>query len=755
MVYLEPPFHLIEGVTVFSDHIDPLQFYFLPMMPHLTTIEDAELKKQIPQIQLIKYRGQAGGGGFLNFDVNLGIEPNRLENIQSKIKQLHNLRETPRLVPVPLIDGSVKLMILGKDSSVAPAAPTDKPPFVVKMAHSVKPSLYGDNQACFSVELDEAGATVVEKAFEGELLPIGIVYSLDYWGLRPAYSVRLHVDWDRVQHHLSETFGAKFFLLASQLDKVVDELIENRFIELQIDSFVPLGDDVADVRTRLDQAVSEVKEMILENFFEPSINPIVEPEKSDLDKAVEAFARVSAIAHTKGASEMGFTYKNTDITRVDKKRLDINMTERTTVKRSIYPQGHLQGLSQVIRDAQIGLDRFVLKVDLDDPWFQQRRIRVISRANFAQDNIESIHVKLKYGNVSKNTLLDVTKPQELLSWSSVLNGGSMIREVKASYEIAFKNTSLVERPIKLQSNETTILEENLEIRPSDLYSMLPISIMALDFPWDVFPHIDVAVTYDDPVHKIKMEDHFQLNSTRTSDVWKLFNLDPNKDTFKYKLTYRAKNHKDIELPWMESNEEKIVIRDPFPLKRRLLVVPAFNWAELNMAFVDISYEDKFNGIRESYSVEFAPDNKNAKSIVLQQFVNPEHRFLNYKVTILFADGRIRELPPSTTIGDRMILSSNMKGHRIISVKPDANLFVGNSYKEVEVVFKYEDMASGLSFMDSFSFQPNEDKTRYFEFDYVNPQKEFFEYQLIVTHQSGLQTTSDWKKSKDNIIIVKK
>ena len=33
MLYLNPPYFLINGVSIFPDHADPLQFYYLPMMP--------------------------------------------------------------------------------------------------------------------------------------------------------------------------------------------------------------------------------------------------------------------------------------------------------------------------------------------------------------------------------------------------------------------------------------------------------------------------------------------------------------------------------------------------------------------------------------------------------------------------------------------------------------------------------------------------------------------------------------------------
>ncbi len=110
MIYLDPPLHMIEGVSVFRDHADPLQWYYLPVAPHVTSVDDPASGQSIPQLQVIRFRGEAGSGGFLNFDVDLGIDPYRLEDVAREIKSLESLSDRPRLAPVPLIDGSVKLL---------------------------------------------------------------------------------------------------------------------------------------------------------------------------------------------------------------------------------------------------------------------------------------------------------------------------------------------------------------------------------------------------------------------------------------------------------------------------------------------------------------------------------------------------------------------------------------------------------------------------------------------------------------------
>lgn len=568
MVYLAPPFHIIEGVSIFTDHEDPLQFYFLPLMPHLTEIEDTVAGINVPQIQLIKYRGEAGSGGFLNFDVNLGIEEELLDNIRQQLRSLFKLKDQPRIAPVPLVDGSVKLIMLGRESGdEAPTTDAAAPKFVVKMVHHAKPSLYGSNQASFSVQLDEAGVVVVEKALQGEMAPIGVVYSLDYHILRKAYSVRVKADWDRVQKHLQESVGVNVLFFSSQVDKVVDELIESRAIVLEIDNFIPPGEDASDVIGRLDQAVNEVKDMVLENFFEPSIDPMKAPEKDGWDKFADTAERLALLHASGGLSGMAvFTMKKVDLTRIDKKRLDVNMSERTVVKRSIYPQAHLRGLFRVLRDGNLDLNRFVIAVDLDDEWFEERRVKVISRANFDTDNVESINIKLKYNGKPQNVILDKAHPEATLRWNSAFINGKMTRDVEATYTVAFKNVDSTERPVKLSSPKEMVDVENYEIRPHELYNLIQIPIIALDFPWSAYTHVEVQVLYEDAKNHIRIDDTLLLDTKKPEKSWNLFTLDPALTTFKYKLTYRSVDHRDAEMPWQEADMEQVIIRDPYPKK---------------------------------------------------------------------------------------------------------------------------------------------------------------------------------------------
>ena len=66
----------IDGITVFFDHADPSQFWYLPGPPRL----GRRALDQRAAFTFIKYKpaavaGGARGGGFVTFEVNLRLDP--------------------------------------------------------------------------------------------------------------------------------------------------------------------------------------------------------------------------------------------------------------------------------------------------------------------------------------------------------------------------------------------------------------------------------------------------------------------------------------------------------------------------------------------------------------------------------------------------------------------------------------------------------------------------------------------------------
>jgi hypothetical protein len=751
MIYLNPPFPVINGIALMPDHLDPNWFYYFPLAPRLTLLPDAATGQGVPQIELLKFRGSAGSGGFLNFDCNLGVDGKVLDDVADELRSRLHLRDKPTLGPLPLVDGTVRLLLLGASTPEAPppgkkpdspssasAATAAGPKFVIRIDQSAHPALYGDNQATFSVALDASGVTVLEQALQGEMSPIGVVYSLDYLALRPAYNVHLHIDWDRVQRSLDEQFGADFLFFSSQIETAVDKLVESRAIQMDVDTFVPEGEDTTSIISSRDRAVAEVRAMITDAFFKPSIDP-TKTEPDTADKAGKFMENVSRMAATGGLGG-AFSYKKTDYTRIDKKMLEVNMRERTTVKRSFYPQGHLAGLFQVMRDQHLDLSRFVVPVNLDDPWFQRRQVNVISRANFEEDSVASLNVQLRYGNDGKSALLEPNHLTDKVDWASNLGGGAMQRDVNYQYTVSFKNVDGTQRPPSIDSPQLVTQTDNLEIDPRRLYSIVHVPITTVGFPWQKYSTVQVQVRYSDPANQLREQQTFLLNSDKPSQDWKIFVLNPQLTSFEYKVTYRGADGRDLEKPWVTSDQQQIIVRDPFPMKRSVDVVAAVPWDKVQNVFVDLFYDDPTNGIAVQSSVNFSKTDPAPKNFSVE-LRDPNLRRVAYEVTILFNDGKMAQIPRSFTLDARIFVRSDMHGHKIVSIRPQAADFGELKIKQVIVNTKYEDLGNGLSYANQSIFTKPGDSAS-FEFDYVDPNQSKYSYQASVQFTNGMSRDID-------------
>ena len=142
-MYLDAPFFEIKGVSITSDYNDKLQYYYMPNSPHFSLIDSGETQK--PALLFIKYRedlddydGTANhptGGGFMAFDVDLGYDPEFLDDVRSELKKklkedgtLTDIMADVKLSPPQWTEGTVQLMLLDRRSEVTPVGGEEPPP---------------------------------------------------------------------------------------------------------------------------------------------------------------------------------------------------------------------------------------------------------------------------------------------------------------------------------------------------------------------------------------------------------------------------------------------------------------------------------------------------------------------------------------------------------------------------------------------------------------------------------------------------
>ncbi|MBC7985601.1 MAG: hypothetical protein H7X93_02880 [Sphingomonadaceae bacterium] len=752
-----------EGITVFPDHADPQQFYYMPLAPHLTMRPDGAGAGH-PQFSLIRFKGEAGTGGFVNFDVNLGLPPERAAALASAVQRMADLRDPPRLAPVPVVDGTVHLLMLGEDSSAEPEEGEEPAAgairFVETISHAASPSLYGDNQAAFSVQLTQEGVTTVLQSIEGEILPIAVVYSLEYLGLRPSYAVRLTIDWDRVQEHMDESFGANLLFVSTEIGKAVDELVEKKVIKFEADSFVDDSDaDAGTIAGRRDAAIAQVRAMITDAFFQPSLPPWTNDKQqwsNDLQKAADVMSLIAGGPAAARTSKAMFSYKKMEYKRIDRKSLNVSFSERATVRRTIFPQGHLAGLFEALRAPGVDRGRFITDVNLDDPWFKRRRLEVSVHDYFENDRIDSINVRARYNGEPKNAILTKAAASHAFEWGGRLEGNTLSMPVELSYEVSFANVDATERPQSIVSPVKAEDAEVLRLNPrgfaeDTLYAIRAIPIRADSFPWERYPMVEAHLRYADPANGLMQTEVFHLTKEKPQDEWKLFLLDLTRPDFEQRIVYRGADHKDHETEWVVNETGDVPVRDPFPSKRELQVAVSADWTVYKRAFVDVVYKDEASGAQEQTSFEFKADDDGRKTAVFEM-QDPMRRTLEYSALFMGLDGSSAEVPVSQTNANSIIVKPGMMGRRIVEVRPPAD-FAAQNLSRVTVDLVFEDLAGGIDTRSNMVFEPS-GGPRFFEHAFADPSRAKYMRTIAYLFTNGMQKTVGPEASEDGLIQLK-
>jgi hypothetical protein len=757
MLTSEPPHLILDGISVFTDHADPLQLYYLPIAPHFATRETE--RGELPMFSLIEFSdGEETSGGLLNFTTSLGVDPDRLEDVRRQAMDALGLREQPRLSPVPIIDGTVRLILMGRATEsdeekdvivdTRPVADDGETPdrFVLRMAHPAKPSLYGDMYASFSAELSQDAAEIVRQSLDGIIIPAAVIYSLTFATLRPAYSVRVDVDWERVQKHLKETFGANLIVFSSAVEKTVDELVEDRVIVIEADTFVTADDEDASVIGNKDRALQRVNDMVLETFFTPTLDPW-KPPKDGWDRALEAVERLAWI-NPSGSEDALFSYNDIDYTRIDQKRLNATFSERTAIRRTIHPQAHLNGLVGELASSGLTVDDVVTRVRLGDPWFDSRELEVFNRADFEKDGITSIRVELDYEGERRTVLFDSATSVDAggstsaVKWPSRVEGDEMLMPVSAAYTVDFDDEVTARGVPRVSALPAVVTGTVLEIDPAGdlLYRRNVVTAsVARRFPWDRYSAIEVWFGHRVVDGEIEADLHHRLEpgpDELEPEVRYAFTTLPGQpDTCHVKVLYRGSDSGDVAVPWTVVDGDLVTLDDPFPSKRRVDIIGAVPWADYQSIFVDLELRDRDGTVLERESVTL--DATSGNQIFVADLADPSLQEVEYRVTAIRIDGSVVRMPTSVIRGPRLILTEPFAVQRVVRVELAPVDFVRQRVAEVTVSLRHEDLANGLRATMQHTFESPDDVV-FFEYEFVDDLAEQYEVEVESRSTTGLR-----------------
>lgn len=715
MLTLEPAVQGTERVALFADRDDRSRYYYQPLVPRLS------YRDKVPQLQLVEWRGGAGKGGMLNLTVNLGLDQDELDGIAKELRKQQGLREQPRLDPIPLVDGTVKLMLLGGESGKE----TDGP-FKLKINQPARPALFGNNQAVFSVQLDDADSvSMVQRTLEapkqGDMLPIGIVYSLRFLAMRQSYAFTLKANWEAVQKRLYDRFGLNLVFLQIAIENEVADLIEQKVIDIK--ETVVDGGPVPD----RDRMVAEIKSAVLDTFFEPALLP---PSASP----------------SEGRLPFGFSRLRVDATQRISRTLGASITELTAVERAVHPAAYLAALTPTGGAAAL--------ISQLDPGRQDaaRTVTVSTQGDFARDGIKSINVSLQYGSDAgnkKQAVLNKPDDQETVKWKPIVDGGVMKRDVTVQYDVRFDMNHPLRPPTNIRSPDSTTTLDSVVIVPRDMYRVPDVRITTLDSLWKDYREVRLSVKYDDA--GVTREAGFTLTPEKRSQKWTALVPGTGPLSFSYQAAWTFDNLGRFATPWQESSGAQIPLRDPFPGRRTINIVPDFDWSQVSEVVAQVEYSNPARTIVLSREFEFSRNSHEPQTLRLPEIGSSETP-IRYTLWVTYEDGRFLQFPPSYTeeAEDTITLTAALPHSRVILVGPQETDFAAQHLAQMQVDVQYVDPDNKLPESSTFTFDAPGAR-ELFTFNYAVPYDgKYGKYQYRVTYQlsDGQRQTTDWQEWPD-------
>lgn len=259
--------------------------------------------------------------------------------------------------------------------------------------------------------------------------------------------------------------------------------------------------------------------------------------------------------------------------------------------------------------------------------------------------------------------------------------------------------------------------------------------------------------YEDPANGIKTDDTLIVTKDGGPKSWTFVALDKARRGFSYRLLHQAANHEDVDSGWQTSDGDLVDIRDPFgTLRLSVDVVPVVGrWEDVEQIFVDLQYVDKANDVEESANLAFSPDDKAPKKFVIDR-KDRSKKLVSFKVTTILKGGTVMEVPESFTEASRILVRTDMKGHRIIGVLPPLD-FAKPKLERVEVDLAYKDPDAGIDVADRATFE-GPGARKIFEFDYVDAARNAYRWRAKYLFTNGMTQETDWKEAEEDELLVK-
>ncbi len=759
MLYLDPPFQVINGYTILSDHADPRLSYLLPPAPDLALGSDGR-----PAFSLLQFQGGGTGadkieGGLLTLTTRLRVPDEVLPDLRARLAQRAGApARDVRLTPVLFDTGTVELIALGAASG---AGETTAGPFSVHFLGSGKPSLGGENLATFQLVLDAPAAELVEAALDAPDLPIIVIYRLGFAGLRPSFRIDIQANWTKVYRSLQQRANVNAYIVAADAETMVTQALEES--GMMIDTTVFGTDEGA--RGAAERARQQLVDWVLGRLFEPLADPSGATANAIgqvIDRTVWSLAR---------AIVPGVGYRLRRLEENQLRMLSARLNESVAERREIVPQGTLGGLLHRFRVDDAGEPRaawpslrasLIQKVPLNG--FPRLEVRVGTEDRFASDGLSEVRVDL-----ARPLAGDALGNQQTLAFRSAAEQEeyivNLLSEELANFaspytyrvEIAFNPAGPYgpHEPVSSPWRDGRTTE--LVVEPRTVYAIRAVEVgVAPIFSFDQISVVTVEFRYTADGESSRQTGRVQLTADQPSRVWRFRSFAEQPQPYEYRITY----HRPAELggaitgPWQPQIDDWLAIPDPLPVKRRLDVFVNLPWPEVLVAFLQIRYRDDVNGIRIDDRIDLNP----TTTLVQKAYgiAAGGSRSLTYRLTLWLQGQDLIEGSWRETADERLLIDRRLIERRVVTIRPIGGTLREARLAEVRVSLQVPDPVTGAARDETELRWTSDDAVPPFapwEYLLGDPPAQTVRYRALFVDSNGFTTEIPWTTTTADLLVV--
>jgi hypothetical protein len=123
----------------------------------------------------------------------------------------------------------------------------------------------------------------------------------------------------------------------------------------------------------------------------------------------------------------------------------------------------------------------------------------------------------------------------------------------------------------------------------------------------------------------------------------------------------------------------------------------------------------------------------------------------YEARLIKHNGQLWTVPGSVTNSKFLIIQDGMKGHQIVSVRPEQIDFASKHVSKIDVQLRYIDTQNSLNAANKFTLAAVTD-VQSFSYDYINDQISP-EYRADIELDNGQTKSSDWAPISANALTI--